>query len=294
MVNAGRVLIIAKGEWSNLVNYSQLDLVSYNQVAYLARQASVGVNPSTDTDMTYWQPFGSVSDIATTTQPGLVMPDGQTITIDDTGLITASVGVEDIADIIITSPSNGQILVYNSSTQKWVNGSLSASSASYSNGDSGLAATNVQAAIDELADEKQDALTFDAAPASGSSNPVTSAGIYTNTVGAVTGSSGTSDGQVKISVTKSGTASNTNMTVTGWDKLVGKWTTTVSSAVGATSASFTNPQNSTNVAIDPFAQTSSGKPVGYNTMTVTASTITLAFDALEEATSFKLLVKKLG
>ena len=77
MVNAGRILIIAKGEWNSLVNYEQLDLVSYDKIAYLARQASVGVNPSTDTSMTYWQPFGSVSEIATTSKPGLTAQQSQ-------------------------------------------------------------------------------------------------------------------------------------------------------------------------------------------------------------------------
>ena len=87
MVNAGRILIITRGLWSNLVNYEQLDLVSLDGVAYLARQASVGVDPSTDLSMTYWQPFGSVAGVATTTEPGLVMPDGDTIKIGEGGLI---------------------------------------------------------------------------------------------------------------------------------------------------------------------------------------------------------------
>ena len=118
MVNAGRILIIPKGDWSNLVSYDMLDLVSYNSVAYIARQASVGVNPSTDTQMTYWQPFGSVSDIATTTTPGLVMPDGDTIKIGTGGLIYVDLDADDI---------------------------------DYSNTSSGLSATDVQAAIDEAA-----------------------------------------------------------------------------------------------------------------------------------------------
>lgn len=118
MVNAGRILIIPKGDWSNLVSYDMLDLVSYNSVAYIARQASVGVNPSTDTQMTYWQPFGSVSDIATTTTPGLVMPDGDTIKIGTGGLIYVDLDAGDI---------------------------------DYSNTSSGLSATDVQAAIDEAA-----------------------------------------------------------------------------------------------------------------------------------------------
>ena len=115
MVNAGRILILTKGEWSNLTNYEQLDLVSKNGVAYLARQASVGVNPSTDTSMTYWQPFGSVSDIATTTTPGLVMPDGDTIQIGTGGLIYVDMDAGDV---------------------------------DYDNTTSGISATTVQAAID--------------------------------------------------------------------------------------------------------------------------------------------------
>lgn len=124
MVNAGRILILAKGAWSATTNYTQLDLVSYNSIAYLARQASVGVNPAQDTQMSYWMPFGSAASIATTSTPGLVMPDGTTITITNTGLIKAVLGVNDISDVVITSPTNGQVLKYNSATQKWENGSL--------------------------------------------------------------------------------------------------------------------------------------------------------------------------
>lgn len=92
MVNAGRVLIIAQGAWSSLQNYEQLDLVTRGDIAYLARRASVGVDPSTDTQMTYWQPFGTAAKIATLTTPGLVMPDGQTITIESDGTIKAKIG----------------------------------------------------------------------------------------------------------------------------------------------------------------------------------------------------------
>lgn len=148
MVNAGRILIIAKGEWNSLVNYEQLDLVSYDKIAYLARQASVGVNPSTDTSMTYWQPFGSVSEIATTSKPGLVMPDGSTITIDATGLIQATPGITNIKDVSIVSLDNKQVLRYNTSTSKWENVTLTGTDISYSN--SSMSATNVKGALDEL------------------------------------------------------------------------------------------------------------------------------------------------
>lgn len=124
MVNAGRILIIAKGAWDSLTSYEQLDLVTRNDTAYLARQGSVGVDPATDTAMTYWQPFGTAVKIATTSVPGIVMPDGTTITIDETGLITADLRVSDLKNVVISSIANGQILQYNSSTQKWENKSL--------------------------------------------------------------------------------------------------------------------------------------------------------------------------
>lgn len=125
MVNAGRILIIPQGEWSNLTNYQQLDLVTKGDVAYIARRASVGVDPSTDVQMTYWQPFGTAAKIATDEVPGLVMPDGTTITIDtQTGLIAVSLNVEDIKDVTIANLANGDVLQYNSTSQKWENKSI--------------------------------------------------------------------------------------------------------------------------------------------------------------------------
>ncbi len=124
MVNAGRVLIIPKGTWSNLVTYEMLDLVTAGDIAYIAKQASVGQDPTQDTSMTYWQPFGTAAKIATTSEPGLVMPDGTTITIDNTGLISVILGITGLTDVAITSLSNGQILQYDGSTSKWKNVSL--------------------------------------------------------------------------------------------------------------------------------------------------------------------------
>lgn len=127
MINAGRILIIPKGQWSNLVSYDMLDLVTEGSIAYIARQASVGVNPSTDTSMTYWQTFGSAAEIATTTAPGIVMPDGVTITVDATGLIQANIGITDITDFDIQNPSNGDVIRYDSTSQTWKNVALGTS-----------------------------------------------------------------------------------------------------------------------------------------------------------------------
>lgn len=124
MVIAGRVLIIPKGAWTNLTPYEMLDLVSEGDKAYLARQASVGMRPSEDASMTYWQPFGSSASIATTDTPGLVMPDGVTITVDATGLIVASLNVSDLKDIKLTNLATGDFLKYDGTQNKWVNVAL--------------------------------------------------------------------------------------------------------------------------------------------------------------------------
>lgn len=124
MVSAGRVLIVPKGAWTNLTPYEMLDLVSEGDKAYLARQASVGMRPSEDPNMTYWQPFGSSASIATTDTPGLVMPDGVTITVDATGLIVASLNVSDLKDIKLTNLTTGDFLKYDGTQNKWVNVAL--------------------------------------------------------------------------------------------------------------------------------------------------------------------------
>lgn len=124
MVNAGRVLIIPKGAWTNLTPYEMLDLVSEGDKAYLARQASVGMRPSEDISMTYWQPFGSSASIATTDTPGLVMPDGVTIKVDETGLIVVNLNISDLKDIKLTNLANGDILKYDGTQSKWVNVAL--------------------------------------------------------------------------------------------------------------------------------------------------------------------------
>lgn len=166
MVNAGRILIMPKGDWNALTTYDMLDLVAENGVAYLARQTNIGQNPSTDVSMTYWQPFGSASAIATTSAPGLVMPDGETISIDGTGLINVNIdndtlvydsvnnylkavvssALANLTDVNITSAQNGQALVYDSTSQKWENTTLYGDGIALSSSD----ATKITSAIGTL------------------------------------------------------------------------------------------------------------------------------------------------
>lgn len=52
-INAGRVAMVPKGEWSASTAYVRLDVVYYNGSSYVASQDSTGQNPSTATN--YWQ-----------------------------------------------------------------------------------------------------------------------------------------------------------------------------------------------------------------------------------------------
>lgn len=59
---------------------------------------------------------------------------------------------------------------------------LSSNDISYDNTLSGMTADDVQSALDELSDEKQDKLTFDNTPTQSSNNPVKSGGVYTEII----------------------------------------------------------------------------------------------------------------
>ena len=166
MVNAGRILIMPKGDWNPSTTYDMLDLVARNGVAYLARQTNIGQDPALDTAMTYWQPFGSASAIATTSSPGLVMPDGDTIAIDGSGLINVNIdnntivydsvnhylkavvssALANLTDVNVTSAQNGQALIYDTTSQKWENTTLYGDGIALSS----LDATTVTSAIGTL------------------------------------------------------------------------------------------------------------------------------------------------
>lgn len=76
----------------------------------------------------------------------------------EASLIKAASGASaltELSDVTISSPTDGQVIKYDSSSDKWVNadaeGSSQAEDVAYSNAQSHLDATNVQEAIDEVA-----------------------------------------------------------------------------------------------------------------------------------------------
>jgi len=92
---AGRVLLIPKGNYDSTATYTMLDMVVYNGSSYICKQECTGVVP---TNTTYWMLNASGSAVAY---------------------------INDIGDVVITNVSNGQVLMYDSTTQKWVNGTIS-------------------------------------------------------------------------------------------------------------------------------------------------------------------------
>ena len=52
-INAGRVAMVPKGEWSASTAYVRLDVVSYHGSSYVCKQDGTGQTPDTATN--YWQ-----------------------------------------------------------------------------------------------------------------------------------------------------------------------------------------------------------------------------------------------
>lgn len=108
MAVAGRVAIVPKGNWSATVAYKRLDAVMNNNTLYIAKKDVPIGTVTTNTE--YWSKSisGSVVNLATHTQNGLMSkedkkkldglkkytPDGTTITVDEDGTLHGSSQVD--------------------------------------------------------------------------------------------------------------------------------------------------------------------------------------------------------
>lgn len=87
--SAGRVLIIPKGDYNSAITYNMLDMVYYGGKSYICKQTSTGNLP---TNNVYWQ----------------IMLDGAS-------------ALNDLTDVNITDPQNGDGIAYNATAHKWEN-----------------------------------------------------------------------------------------------------------------------------------------------------------------------------
>lgn len=91
MAIAGKVAPVPKGEWSAATSYEKLNIVSYLNCVYMAKQNSVGQEPILGVSDSYWMfLLDSSGTIATTGYAGNVKPDGTTISVAADGTISTS------------------------------------------------------------------------------------------------------------------------------------------------------------------------------------------------------------
>ena len=114
---------------------------------------------------TQYDPIAKDESLNTTENPSRNIADVLAEGLADLVSNMPATELNNLSDVTITSAQNGQTLKYNSTTQKWENanesGGGTAAQVSYDNTSSHLSATDVQGAIDELADSDIQAITFE-------------------------------------------------------------------------------------------------------------------------------------
>lgn len=101
--NLGTVMPIPKGEWVIGTTYKKLNIVSHKGSSYIAIQENA-VEPSDDG--INWMLVARGASIAQVGLPGVVMPDGDTIVIEENGTISTGVNVGVVNDIITERASD--------------------------------------------------------------------------------------------------------------------------------------------------------------------------------------------
>jgi|GEM_PF-3675262 len=97
-INYGTVAVVPKGVWDATTQYNVANLVTYDGSSYLAHsKPPVGTLP---TDAAYWQVSAQGTNKATANAAGVVKPDGETITVDTAGTISAKKAAENSFGIV--------------------------------------------------------------------------------------------------------------------------------------------------------------------------------------------------
>lgn len=273
MVNAGRILILPRGNWDNLTTYDLLDLVTAsNNIAYIARQQSVGVNPITDATNTYWQPFGST-----------IAVDSETILIDTNGVISVNLdndtlvydatagyikvdasqidkALSSLTDVSISSIQAGQALMWDAVNSKWVNGTISTTL-------SGLTDVTITSPADGQG------LKYDA-----------------TTQKWVNGNVASTAQDISYDNTSSGLiATNAQGAIDEVASGVPGWSITVACLIGDTSLTISDTRITSSSTVELFKETGTAD-VNILTKTITTGQIVYTFDALEDATTFRVRI----
>lgn len=102
-VNYGTIALIPKGDWSAETQYKTGNVVTYDGSSYVAHtRPPVGTLP-TNTD--YWQVSAQGASRATADSLGVVKPDGVTLEVDSSGIMSAKTATQETAGIV--KPGSG-------------------------------------------------------------------------------------------------------------------------------------------------------------------------------------------
>lgn len=97
-VNYGTIALIPKGDWSAETQYKMGNVVTYDGSSYVAHtRPPVGTLP-TNTD--YWQVSAQGASRATADSLGVVKPDGVTLEVDSSGIMSAKTATQEAAGIV--------------------------------------------------------------------------------------------------------------------------------------------------------------------------------------------------
>lgn len=113
MADLGKVVITDGGNYSTSVTYEKLTFVHYQGDTYMTLKTVKGVTP-TDDGVNY-RLFCKSAELATATKTGIVMPDGTTTAIDNSGKISVKKATTSAAGIV--KPATSDFVVASDGTQ---------------------------------------------------------------------------------------------------------------------------------------------------------------------------------
>lgn len=91
MNDAGKISFLPRGEYDSGTMYEALDVVKYDGMVWAAKKSSKGITPAEGEN---WMCLLTAADYATADEPGIVKPDGDTITVDGSGTIKINIDSE--------------------------------------------------------------------------------------------------------------------------------------------------------------------------------------------------------
>ena len=93
MNDAGKISFLPKGEYDSGAMYEALDVVKYDGMVWAAKKSSKGITPVEGEN---WMCLLTAADYATADAPGIVKPDGTTITVDEDGTLHGQSKVDEM------------------------------------------------------------------------------------------------------------------------------------------------------------------------------------------------------